>query len=52
MSSVGATVAGVMYEFSDDSRAALIGMEGFMLLILIGAIILLIWGSVEEQHPN
>jgi len=41
-----------MYEFSDDSRAALIGMEGFMLLILIGAIILLIWGSVEEHHPN
>ncbi len=50
VSTAGATVAGSLYVFADKNRTALVTMEVLTLFILIGALMLLIWGSVAR--PN
>jgi hypothetical protein len=50
VSTVGAAVAGAVYVFADKNRTALVTMEVLTLFILIGALMMLIWGSVAR--PN
>jgi hypothetical protein len=49
---LGATIAGAVYIYSDKNRAALVGMEVLTLFVLIGAIMLIVWGSVGDPNSQ
>lgn len=51
VSTVGATIAGAAFVLADRNRAALVTMEVLTLFILIGAILLFLWGSVARPRP-
>jgi len=48
---VGATLAGTVFYFGGQSGAALNGMESLTGVALIGAILLILWGSAPAKIP-
>lgn len=48
LATLGATVSGLVFLFAGQASAALDGMEGLAGLAIVGAILLLVVGSVER----
>ncbi len=52
LAAVGATASGSIFLWHGQANAALDGMEGCAGIVLLGALILLIWGSVAVPAPS
>jgi hypothetical protein len=52
VATLGATASGTVFLLAGQSGIALGGMEGLAVVAILGAILLLVWGSVKLPGPS